>query len=76
MNTNIIIIDDDQINNFICSKIILSISSEVKVKCFYNSIEAFSEICNQDLPVSTIVLLDLNMPQLDGWQFLKKIKFN
>lgn len=74
MNNNIIIIDDDEINNFVCSKIIKCISTEIQVQCFSSSVEAFSEISLQDIPPSTIVLLDLNMPKLDGWQFLKKIK--
>ena len=66
-----VIIDDDPINNLICEKL-LKLSGQVDaVRSFLLASEALEWLIA--LPVADypeIVLLDINMPVMDGWEFL------
>lgn len=70
---NIILIDDDEINNFIVPKLIRTIYPEVEVKKFIDPFEALYKLSESEITPETIVLLDLNMPLMDGWQFLDQL---
>lgn len=72
----IIIIDDNEINNFICEKMIKSISSDLNVKCYTNSALALKEISTKNLQDNTTILLDLDIPDMNGWEFLKLFETN
>jgi CheY-like chemotaxis protein len=67
----ILLVDDDKINNFL-STLIINNSKIAKVckECFngQEAIDFLESAAIDDLP--DIILLDLNMPVLDGWQFL------
>ncbi|GLB51150.1 response regulator [Neptunitalea chrysea] len=70
------IIDDDPIFIFGTKKIMQIANFCNSVHVFNNGAEAFSALKgfienNEELP--EIILLDLNMPIMDGWQFLDKI---
>jgi len=70
------IIDDDELNNYICSKIITYSGFANNTVDFTNAKVAFDhliKIINQnpnELP--EIIFLDLSMPVLDGWSFLEE----
>ena len=70
---NIILIDDDEINNFIVPKLITSIYPNADVRGFLDPFEALYKLSESDISPETIVLLDLNMPLMDGWQFLEQL---
>jgi CheY-like chemotaxis protein len=76
MFNHALIIDDDPINNYLCEKILEHSEIVKKVTTFDDPIAAFEflnySIENQDFP--DLILLDLNMPNLDGWAFLEKYK--
>lgn len=72
-NKTICIIDDEEINQFILSTIIKNLKSEIKILSFNNGEEALNYLTQ--LPVTKdvmpdIILLDINMPVMGGWQFL------
>lgn len=68
-----IIIDDDRINNSICRMLIGKIFKEVDIKDFTIAQEGLEfmkkEYVKEDNK-SAILLLDINMPIMSGWDFL------
>lgn len=71
------VIDDDIIHQFIMKKLVSDIMSdnEKRILVFSNGLEGITYLKNtinkkEDLP--DIILLDLNMPIMDGWGFLNE----
>lgn len=67
------IIDDDKLSVKLVSLLLNKNEFCQEIKTFYNAQSALDEIAkniheNGNLP--DVILLDLNMPVIDGWQFL------
>jgi len=74
---SILIIDDDEVNNFICSKIIEEEQIANKITATLGVNEALDFIhrgLSQETSLPDLILLDLNMPVLTGWDFLEEYK--
>ncbi|TAF45111.1 MAG: response regulator [Sphingobacteriales bacterium] len=74
-NPHFLIIDDDEINNFIAQMLINKMPPFANVStCLNGQIGINFLISNlaqpQNLP--DIILLDINMPVMNGWQFLEE----
>lgn len=73
--TSICIIDDDPVMIFGVKKTLSYLPIASKIKSFENAIEAFNqlkpmiELNDPELP--DIIFLDINMPIMDGWQFIE-----
>jgi response regulator RpfG family c-di-GMP phosphodiesterase len=76
MITKYLVIDDDPINNTICSYTIRKVVLNSEVKCFENPVEGLAFITNEytkeAIESSTVLLLDINMPEMNGWEFLEE----
>lgn len=70
-NLNVFLIDDDPINIFTIEKLIKKCDANALVKSFDSGKKALAYFENLDVQnYPDIVLLDLYMPEMDGWQFL------
>jgi CheY-like chemotaxis protein len=71
-----VVIDDDVSTNFYSKLIIRKTFPESEVSTFSNPLEAIEYFQNTSAksPTNTIVLLDINMPELSGWEVLDKIE--
>ena len=74
MKESICVIDDDQIYQLIIKKVVEH-TGDFDSICFYNDgIEAFEDFKSLEKSLPEIILLDINMPKMDGWQFLDNLK--
>lgn len=71
----IFIIDDDSIIAFLAKKTIDSSNVSSKIRDFQEGSEAIAflkEFCDVAEELPDIILLDISMPIMDGWQFLEE----
>lgn len=72
-----IVIDDDPLNNTICRLTIKKAVGVLDVKTFTDPIEGLRYV-SEEYPGSeeatrpTFLFLDINMPVMNGWEFLEK----
>lgn len=71
----VLLIDDNQIMNFIHQQIISSEYPEASILNFENGKSALAHIYNNPAFTFT-VFLDINMPIMDGWEFLNALTKN
>ena len=70
---NVCIIDDDDIYQFMMAKELLNTNKTNKILKFMNGREAldfFRDHFQKLNYLPDIIFLDLNMPEMDGWEFL------
>ena len=74
---DVFIVDDDKIFHFIIKKLLANNNIDVTPSFFENGFDAIeklkSKLHNGENPPD-LILLDINMPILDGWQFLEEFK--
>ncbi|RAU82887.1 response regulator [Pontibacter arcticus] len=70
MINKIVLVDDMEISNFITSSIAKTIDPSLSVYEFTDAEVALNEITDIN---PDVVLLDLNMPGMDGWEFLDEM---
>ncbi|MBB6501317.1 response regulator [Pedobacter cryoconitis] len=76
MNTkiNLLVIDDDDINIFIIKKIVEKTGYEAKMVAQTNgqlAIDYLKELIDTNQLLPHLILIDINMPVLNGWEFLE-----
>ncbi len=72
---NVFVVDDDKVHHFIIKKLLEKNNIQVSPSFFENGYDALTELkANIDKGENPpdLILLDINMPVLDGWQFLEE----
>lgn len=78
LNIKILIIDDDEINNLICTKVIKDYSPETQVDSVTSGskgLDYLNDVMNNavsELP--DVIFLDINMPAMNGWDFIREYR--
>jgi CheY-like chemotaxis protein len=74
MNPRFIIVNDDPTNNLLCRLTLTKFIGKSDIRCFESSTEGLKfislEYSDSSKWVETILFLDINMPVMDGWEFL------
>lgn len=70
------VVDDDPIYQIIVNKIIKKSELFLSVSSFKNgkyAIDALKKILEKEETLPNIILLDINMPIMDGWEFMDEM---
>ena len=73
-SSQFILIDDDPMNNLICKLTIEMTFGQTDVKAFINperGLEYFQSEFAELKDTSALLLLDIHMPSMSGWEFLE-----
>jgi CheY-like chemotaxis protein len=71
---HILIVDDDEDDRDLLSDALHDIDPSIKCLVARNGEEAFIGLSMRQYPEPDLIFLDLNMPRLDGIQFLRVLK--
>lgn len=67
------VVDDDLVFHFILKKLFAKADSDFKVSYYLNGSDAMTQLM-QTKEFPDLILLDINMPISDGWQFLQDFR--
>lgn len=70
----VVFIDDDSIVNFIHTNLLAKHLSETEIKTFLWAKDAYAFLCSLDTLKDTLIFLDIDMPDIDGWAFLDMLE--
>lgn len=76
---SIILVDDDRITNFLHERLLKKMNVTEEIVVLNNGREALiylEEVCKRGAICPSLILLDLNMPIIDGFEFLKQFKLS
>ena len=77
MALDFIMIDNNELNCFIIQKMLANINAEIPIKTFVHAQEAYEFINNkafENAEDKTVILLDIHMPLMDGFEFLNEFE--
>ncbi len=74
---DVFVIDDDKVFHFIIKRLFSKNNIDISPSFYLNGLDAIEEIkekINSGNTLPDLILLDINMPIMDGWQFLDEFR--
>ncbi len=73
----ILLVDDDSATNFLNKRLLKKNGMADTIQIARNGVEAMDYLTrayqgDEDCPVPDLILLDINMPMVNGWEFLER----
>ncbi len=69
---NILLIDDNNITNFLHKRVIEKLGIAESIVEFDDALNALEYLENNAEAKADLIFLDINMPGLDGWEFMER----
>ena len=70
----VFLIDDDPDDRAFFCEALEEIAADILCYSAVNGRKALSQIINKEIEIPDVIFLDINMPQMNGWQFLSMLK--
>ena len=74
MNKRFLVIDDDTDDRELFTEALASVDPVIVCDQATDGAEALKRLIAKEIDRPDIIFLDINMPVMDGWQFLKRLK--
>lgn len=71
---SVFLVDDDPINNLINRRLLGKVGISDRIVEFLSGDDALEMLSAEPVENKVLVLLDINMPVMNGWEFLDKYK--
>jgi CheY-like chemotaxis protein len=71
---SILLVDDDYVNNFVTERLLKKSDIAKEIKAVRNGEEALTFLSEEINYTPDLILLDINMPEMDGINFLKNFR--
>lgn len=68
----VMLVDDDPMSNTYSTLVVKKQNPQTEVVTFNSGISALNYLRDTDNPRPVIILLDLNMPVMNGWDFMEE----
>lgn len=72
-NRNVVLVDDDDTNNFICRRMLHIFDPSIQIVEFIDPEVALKYLIKKEEKRIKLLLLDINMPKINAWQFLENL---
>lgn len=70
----ILLVDDNQADNFFHDMVLTEADFAEHIIARESALEALEYLEHQEKPQPDLIFLDINMPRIDGWQFLERYR--
>jgi len=72
----LLLVDDDSDDTELFSEAVSEIDSSVLFHCASDGNEILEKLSEKRIDTPDLIFLDINMPEMSGWQFLERVKGN
>ena len=70
----ILLVDDNESDNYFHKLLISEMNLTDNIQVAKNGFEALEYLNNQDNILPDLIFLDINMPKMNGWEFIEEFK--
>ena len=75
-NIHILLVEDNDLDAYIANHMLLSVCDDCQITRFSNGVQAVEYLKKESSVNSIVIVLDLNMPLMNGLEFLEEINRN